>query len=130
MSRRRISSVETCCVCGSQFEHERVEYQPPRKTCSAQCRAKRSSVTMAHTNTIHASARMKSNNPMHRGDNKERAMATLRAMGHRPPVRRGNGHGATEAEKAISGALGWPTNVVVPTRMPRHSGYPSCYKID
>lgn len=117
-------------MCGEQFTHERVYYQEPRKTCSAKCRAKRSSVTMAHTNTIHASARMKTNNPMHRGDNRERATATLRAMGHKPHIRGGNGTGATAAERAISEALGWPTNVVVATNMKRGSGYPGHYKID
>lgn len=38
--------------------------------------------------------------------------------------------GATKAELAIADALDWPMQVVVPTRMPRGSGYPTCYKID
>jgi hypothetical protein len=56
--------------------------------------------------------------------------ATLQAMGHKPTVRRGNGHGPTEAELAVANALGWQTNVVVRTCMPRGSGYPPAYKLD
>lgn len=127
MSRPKVYREVICCVCGTVFPYVR---ERPRKTCSPECHSRLSSEVMARTNKVHCSARMKTNNPMHRGDNKERAMATLRAMGHRPPVRRGNGHGATEAEAAISAALGWPTNVVVKTGMPRDSGYPTNYKID
>lgn len=101
-----------------------------RKTCSKQCYQRNVSERMTRTNRQHASARMKTNNPMHRGDNLERMKQTLREMGHRPRVRRGNGHGATEAEACIAAVLGWPTNVIVKTHMKRGSGYPHHYKID
>jgi hypothetical protein len=85
---------------------------------------------MAKTNTVHASARMKTRNPMHRDDNLKRMKATLKRIGHKPSVRGGNGCGATKAEEAVANAFGWPMQVVVRTNMPRVSGYPSCYKID
>jgi very-short-patch-repair endonuclease len=75
---------------------------------------------------------MRENNPMHRGDNLERMKATLARIGHKPRVRGGNGKGATAAEKALHAALGadWTIGHVVPTRMPKDSGYPSHYKLD
>jgi hypothetical protein len=94
------------------------------------CKSKLSSLTAAATNKVHASARMRANNPMHRGDGREKMIATLHRMGWKPPVRGGNGTGATAAELAIAKALGWRMQVVVPTKMPRDSGYPTCYKLD
>ena len=42
----------------------------------------------------------------------------------------GNGTGMTRAEKLLSEALDWSTQVSVPTHMPRGSGYPYHYKLD
>jgi hypothetical protein len=76
---------------------------------------------------------MKTNNPMHRGDNLERMKETLKRMGHMPKVRGGNGNGATKAELAMVAAMGagWTMQWVVKTGHCRDgSGYPPCYKID
>ena len=131
MSRHLKSVTATCCMCGIVFSYEtKYPSGPLKRNCSKTCYRANVSARMANTNRRHASARMKTNNPMHRDDNLERMRSTLKAMGHAPRVRRGNGHGATEAESAIATALGWPTNVVVATRMPRDSGYPTNYKLD
>jgi len=85
---------------------------------------------MARTNRRYAANRMRANNPMHRGDARERMRATLREIGHRPPVRKGNGLGPSEPQRQLATALGWPMEVAVRTGMPRGSGYPTCYKLD
>lgn len=103
------------------------------KACSRAYVALRSSETMARTNREHASARMKSNNPMHRDDNLERMRATLLRLNHQPKVRGGNGRPATDAEQMlveVLGPLGFSEQTIVPTRKARGSGYPSHYKID
>jgi hypothetical protein len=55
---------------------------------------------------------------------------TLRAMDWKPPVQGGNGRPSPEPQRMLAEALGWATEVVVRTRMPRGSGYPTCYKMD
>jgi hypothetical protein len=76
------------------------------------------------------SERMRMRNPMRMPGVKERATASLRAMGHKPRVRGGNGCGATVPQALLAKALGWPMEVVVPTRMKRATGFPGCYKLD
>lgn len=56
--------------------------------------------------------------------------ASLRAIGHRPSVRGGNGTGPTEAQAKLSEALGWPMEVVVVTHLRREAGNPRHYKLD
>lgn len=103
--------------------------------CSPECKKAFVSAiaakTMAAMNRRCAPKRMRENNPMHRGDNKERMTATLKAMGWKPPVRKGNGTGLTEQQATLSTALGWKTEVAIPTKMCRFtSGYPTNYKVD
>jgi hypothetical protein len=121
-------------VCGQMFVKEstwrRTKGSVPKLCGNPECKSKHSSMVVAQTNRVHASARMVTNNPMHRGDNLDRMKKTLHEIGHKPPVRGGNGTGATRAEMAISSALGWPMQVAIPTKMPRTSGYPTCYKVD
>lgn len=100
------------------------------KECSGKYRAKRSSATMAATNRKYASERMRERNPMRHAAVRERVRTSLRAMGWKPPVRGGNGHPPTAPQLALAAALGWKMEVAVPTKMPRESGYPTCYKLD
>jgi len=92
--------------------------------------ARISSITMARTNRKYASARMIARNPMRRPEVRAQVSKTLVAMGWGPIQRGGNGRPPTKAELLISAALGWQTNVIVPTRVPRGNGYPTHYKID
>jgi hypothetical protein len=57
---------------------------------------------------------------------------TLRRIGHKPPVRGGNGHGPTKPQLALFTALpsGWRMEFVVNTGPNRIPGAPYCYKID
>jgi hypothetical protein len=67
---------------------------------------------------------------MHRPEIRDKVSATLRQMGWKPKVQGGNGHGPTWHEQALATAIGWDLSVIVPTRQPRGSGYPTHYKID
>jgi hypothetical protein len=62
---------------------------------------------------------------------KERISLQCKARGQRPVVRGGNGHVAP-AEAAVREMLpaAWEFNLAVPTKQPRGSGYPTCYKVD
>lgn len=74
--------------------------------------------------------RMLKRNPMTNQATRQKVSKTLSAMGHQPKIRGGNGKGNTEPQKKLANALGWKTEVVIKTQMPRDSGYPSCYKAD
>ena len=128
-----------CKECGvpvsppdTKYGKEMVRRQ--RAYCSPECRgrwvSRNSSERMARTNRKYASNRMKTNNPMHRDDNKERMKTTLRAMGWKPQVRGGNGTGPTVAQQLLACRLGWDMEVAVRTGQKRASGYPGCYKLD
>lgn len=130
MSRRKISYRATCSVCDLEFEGLMATGSQPRKTCGSQCFSKKSSETMAATNRVHASARMKSSNPMHSEASRARMSATLKSIGHKPTTRGGNGHPPTFPEAIIAQALGWLTGVTVRTNTTRGSGLPSHYKLD
>jgi hypothetical protein len=88
--------------------------------------------TMAATNRKHASARMVANNPMHSAETRAAVSASLRRVGHRPPIadKGGNGTGPTAPQALLANRLGWPMEVPIRTGMKRGSGYPGCYKVD
>jgi len=73
---------------------------------------------------------MKAQNPMHNDDTRALVSKKLKAKGHKPPVRGGNGRPASQPHRQLAEALGWQMEYVVPTKMPRGTGYPTCYKID
>lgn len=135
----KIGDVVKCSICGKSFNiSKKSQIDGHRKhgrfycsrDCSKEYCRKISSETMAKTNRKYASDRMKKNNPMKNEKSREKMKATLRTMGHRPPVQGGNGRGATKQQLALSTALGWNMEVVVKTKKPKGSDYPSCYKID
>ena len=69
---------------------------------------------------------------MARPEVRAKISAALKAMGHKPPVRGGNGKLSPTEEKlmVLLTGLGFSQQFVVPTRMGRKSEYPTCYKID
>jgi hypothetical protein len=98
-----------------------------RKTCGKKCRAASSSVVVSHTNHVHASARMKRNNPMQWAHVRVKQKESLAAIGWKPPVRGGNGHDLPAPQQALADALGWPCQVIVKTG----NGYlPAHYKLN
>lgn len=135
-ARRTPPPVLPCGICGTPVHCTtptlRVGARRGKVYCSPGClhiaRSKTSSVIMARTNRKYASGRMKSNNPMKNPLTRAKVSAAM--TGRSPILRMGNGTGPTSQEAALSQALGWATNVVVKTKMPMGSGYPTCYKID
>lgn len=130
-------TITSCFMCGQAATVPKWAMRRPRQYCSETCskayRAKISSETMARTNRQHASERMKRNNPMKRPESKAKMTATMKAMGHAPTVRGGNGRPLPVAEAmliALFADMGFEGQSVIPTRQPRGSGYPTCYKID
>ncbi len=105
-----------------------------RGYCSTTCRdayvSRLSAERMARTNRAHASARMKANNPMARPEIREKMSATLRAIGHRPPVIMGNGRGPTVPQNRLAEALGWPIEVAIRTGAKKGRGVATCFKVD
>lgn len=74
---------------------------------------------------------MNSLTPEQRLEKRKNQSRVLREMGHKPPVRGGNGTGPTSAEmklmELVPDAI-W--NYPVKTGMKNGSGYPTCYKLD
>lgn len=124
-----------CTRCGATFQGNASKLSRYRKSgvtlCSRECVAAHNSETCSRTNRKHAAARMVTNNPMHRGDNLERMKATLKAIGHRPPVHGGNGTGLTVPQARLLAALGagWVPEYPVRTHAKRGT-FPGVLKPD
>lgn len=140
-SGRAATETTDCTMCGAETTVTGWTLRRLRDTgrayCSRACsnlyRSARSSETMARTNRKYASARMTARNPMARPDVRAKVSQSLQARGHRPPERGGNGREPPLAELmllAIVGGLGFTGQVAIPTKQPRGSGYPTCYKVD
>lgn len=118
---RALSASKECPVCGLEFTpiypSGRVMEERAwgaQKTCSRSCAKKLT-------------------NPSSREDVRKKISGTLRAMGHRPVVRGGNGAGMTGPQKALLAALGdgWIAEHVVNVwKGKRVPGVPGHYKID
>jgi hypothetical protein len=63
-------------------------------------------------------------------ETRAKVATTLRAMQWKPKQQGGNGRPLPIPQILLAAALGWDTEVAVPTRQLRDSGYPTCYKID
>ncbi len=74
--------------------------------------------------------RIRALNPMSSPKARAKSSRTLRAMGHKPSVRGGNGKGMTVPQAALLGVLAgdWRPEYVVP--MGGKRGLPTCYKLD
>ena len=129
-----------CFLCGEPVNRPKASMALYRRngrpfcslTCSTRYRGKISSETMAATNRKHASARMTANNPMRNEASRQKMTATLKAIGHSPSIRGGNGKPPTEAEvmlNSLLGHFGFQMQVSVPTGFPKGTG-PGHYKID
>ena len=100
--------------------------------CSKEYRRRVSSTTMAQTNKKYASERMTNNNPMKSPDVRQKVSNSLKAIGHKPPMRKGNGTGMTVPQKILFDAL-CDFNPIA--EYGEYIGeirglYPFCYKID
>lgn len=129
-----------CTGCGMQVQiadkRKRDSYNSSGRaycgeTCQKNWLKRRKAEVLADYNRQHASARMKANNPMQREESRQKMSATLKSIGHRPPIIMGNGS-LTVPQMALAKALGrgWEMELPVRTGQKRGSGYPHCYKVD
>lgn len=136
----RIVPVEIvrCTMCPIKFPLAAKQRGYWRKTgrafCSPDCttaarRAGGARGRMTAEGRAATSARMSAANPMARPEVRERVSAILRARGHRPPVRGGNGTGLTKPQRLLADLLGWETEIVLGTGT-RGNGVPSHWKLD
>jgi hypothetical protein len=129
-----------CTECAQAFVPTRNQkscwYRSGRIYCSKECSKaymrRVAAQTMAATNRKHASARMTQNNPMRDPEARAKMSATLKAIGHQPRERGGNGRGPTVPQAMLAEALDWPIEVVVRTGCSGREGlgYPAHYKLD
>lgn len=130
--------VAPCSICGTVFTLPQPKWAYWRKTgraiCSTACRKMSANRTrpgpMSEAGRASLAARMTTNNPMNEPETRAKVSARLREIGHKPPVRGGNGRGLTRPQLLLSEALGWSTELVIPTGQRRKGGLPSHYKVD
>ncbi len=75
--------------------------------------------------------RIRNLNPMSNPETRAKVSATLKAIGHKPSVRGGNGKGMTEPQKLMKAALlgDWMPEFAISLGK-LTDGYPTCYKVD
>ncbi len=79
--------------------------------------------------------RMKKISPQKRKEAGEKCKAYWKKYGHplsKTQPRGGNGAPLPASQRILFAALGeeWKIEYVIPTKQPRHLGYPTCYKVD
>jgi hypothetical protein len=139
---RKLNYSATCSECGKTFERtarkaqddasrERKTGMKPRAWCSKDCKKAgwKKLYIRTENHRRQLSERLTDHNPMKNDLVRAKVRARLAAIGHRPRVRGGNGHGQTIPERLLGLALGIGP-VVVPTGMARGTGYPTNYKLD
>lgn len=123
-SVRSLSASKPCAVCGSPV----IPWRKERK-------GKVHVMTEPQWNAqvcCSISCGKKSNNPMGNSAIREKVSRTLKRIGHKPPVRRGNGTVLSLPQLAIWHALGetWEVDFPVTVGMGRGNGYPTHFKLD
>lgn len=103
--------------------------------CAAAYKSMSASILVAQTNRKHASARMKAKNPMRLEETRRKVSQTLKEIGHRPPVRGGNGCPPPIPQVVMFNmlkerGLSPKMEFVVKTKRKRSDGYPYHYKLD
>jgi hypothetical protein len=73
---------------------------------------------------------MRERNPMRLESARKKMQSTLLAIGHGPSVRGGNGRPLSLPQQMLAKSLGWRTEYIVRTGIPRGQGYPTHYKLD
>lgn len=130
-----------CSRCGVEATLRKSQYDYWRacgrcycsQTCSKAHISESSSRTMAATNRKYASDRMKTNNPMAEPEARAKMTQTMRAAGHRPKERGGNGRAATKAEVLLQMLFisdGFVAQLPIKTPRPKEARYPWAYKPD
>lgn len=120
-----------CVICGEDAPLG-VNKKPRMLCLKKECKSEYSRRTIAASFAKHGGqiTKFRKTNGMVRPEVREKVSFKLRAMGWKPPVRGGNGHGPTLHEQRLASALGMETSVVVKTGKPRGSEFPQHYKLD
>lgn len=144
MGARKPPVTVPCTGCGAVFTlklQQRAYWRKAGKAyCSPEC-SRAAVETAKATRTVSSEHRaalsrhMTERNPMADPDARSKMSASLRARGHQPLVRGGNGRGLSEPQRLLAERLGWLTELIVPTGNPtvgpsRVPGLPSHYKLD
>lgn len=113
---RAFSASKTCSHCAKVFTPASWESESRfdgRRFCGKSCARK-------------------AENPMSNDQCRTRMALTLRRIGHKPPVRGGNGKGPTAMEALLLSRLSasWTGNYILKTGKKPVDGYPHHYKID
>jgi hypothetical protein len=134
MTRQLAATCTECMTSVALTVKARIDsfHRTGRTYCSDACRdnwvARDRSERMARTNRQHASARMKTNNPMAKPESRAKMTETIRRIEHKPRTRGGNGSGVVSMpQRLLAEALGWPMEVIV---APHDSQRPFHYKLD
>lgn len=130
-------TVTICSQCGSTFTstHNRGQLYCSKK-CSKEAFWANASQSELNAQTMKMAKSMIGKTPWNKGlPTREETKVKLRmahlASGHHPQVLGGNGR-VTECEQLAAEMLPstWVHQFAIPTKQPRDSGYPTCYKVD
>jgi hypothetical protein len=118
----------------TQFDWHRLRNTSTGLTCSRSCARKRYHALNPGTSyflRMPAQERGRPTGTTRTPEQRAHISRVLKAMGHRPQIRKGNGTGMTPCEKLVSAALpaGWEWNFPVALGK-RRPGYPTNYKLD
>lgn len=125
-SERIFSASKQCKLCGQAFRPW-IKRDESGKVLSA-C----PEPTWNRQEFCSISCSKKFANPMSNHQARLKMKERLREIKHRPIKRGGNGQLLPLAQLALLHALGegWESELAVPTKMPKDSGYPTAYKLD
>lgn len=131
----------SCGVCERKYLMQTSKWNWHRKkgtstglTCCRSCARKRWHLLnpgKSHFNNMPSEQRGSPKGYKRPAEQREAISKALKAIGHKPPVRKGNGTGMTSCEKLVREQLGkeWVWNFPVPLGK-RQRGYPTNYKLD
>lgn len=119
-------------ACSAQWRMSRPEYVA--SIVAKQDRSAKAEVMKRNWQNPEFVARLHSylgseRNPFLDRELRAKGEAVLREQGYRM-LNGGNGTGLTVPQRMLAERLGWQTEFIVPTKMPRRSGYPTHYKLD
>lgn len=123
---------ERSLIAKKTCKHCKTEFQPHRWKNKARRIYVQTEKSWGEQEYCSLSCVKKAANPMFEDSAREKVSATLKRMGHKPPVRGGNGKPLPAPQAALLRALGpgWEPELPIPTKIPKGNGYPTCYKVD
>ena len=125
MSVRAYFASKMCAVCTKPFTPKMEKGYKGKMRYEAE-------VSFNRQKCCGQSCAKKLKNPMHSEESRLKMQKTLKAIGHGPKERGGNGTGLTKTQNMVVQALGYPwlTEVIICTLKSSKQGYPHHYKLD